>query len=51
MLPLRVWGQGACARASSWFRVGNLKTAAGREKKIAAFVKMLKRGESLHPPK
>jgi uncharacterized protein YdeI (YjbR/CyaY-like superfamily) len=36
---------------SLWFRVGNLKTAAGREKKIAAFVKMLRRGEMLHPRK
>jgi uncharacterized protein YdeI (YjbR/CyaY-like superfamily) len=33
------------------FRIGNLKTAAGREKKIAAFVNMLRRGEELHPPK
>jgi uncharacterized protein YdeI (YjbR/CyaY-like superfamily) len=31
------------------FRVGNLKTAAAREKKIAAYVEMLRRGESIHP--
>jgi uncharacterized protein YdeI (YjbR/CyaY-like superfamily) len=31
------------------FRLGNLKTSAGREKRIAAFVEMLKRGETLHP--
>jgi uncharacterized protein YdeI (YjbR/CyaY-like superfamily) len=33
------------------FRVGNLKTAAGREKKIKTFVEMLKRGETIHPQK
>jgi uncharacterized protein YdeI (YjbR/CyaY-like superfamily) len=27
----------------------NTKTAAGRKKKIAAFVEMLKRGETIHP--
>jgi len=31
------------------FRIGNLKTAAGREKKIKTFVEMLARGETLHP--
>jgi uncharacterized protein YdeI (YjbR/CyaY-like superfamily) len=31
------------------FRVGNLKTPAGRAKKIAGFVDMLARGETLHP--
>jgi len=31
------------------FRVHNTKTAAGRAKKIAAFVEMLKRGETIHP--
>jgi uncharacterized protein YdeI (YjbR/CyaY-like superfamily) len=31
------------------FRVRNMKTAAGRKKKIAAFVDMLKRGETIHP--
>ncbi len=31
------------------FRVHNMKTAAGREKKIAAFVDMLKRGQTIHP--
>ncbi len=33
------------------FRVGNLRTPAGRAKKIAAFVDMLARGETLHPQK
>jgi uncharacterized protein YdeI (YjbR/CyaY-like superfamily) len=32
----------------SW-RLGTLKTAAGRAKKIAAFVELLKRGETLRP--
>ena len=31
------------------FRVRNTKTEAGRKKKIAAFVEMLKRGETIHP--
>ena len=31
------------------FRVHNLKTVAGRQKKIEAFVGMLKRGETIHP--
>lgn len=31
------------------FRVGNLKTAAARERKISEFVAMLARGETLHP--
>lgn len=31
------------------FRVHQLKTAAGREKRIAAFVAMLARGETIHP--
>jgi uncharacterized protein YdeI (YjbR/CyaY-like superfamily) len=31
------------------FRVHNLKTEAGRRKKIAAFVEMLKRGETIYP--
>jgi uncharacterized protein YdeI (YjbR/CyaY-like superfamily) len=33
------------------FRVHNTKTEAGRKKKIAAFVEMLKRGETIHPQK
>ena len=33
------------------FRVGNLKTAAGREKKIKTFVEMLKSGETIYPQK
>jgi uncharacterized protein YdeI (YjbR/CyaY-like superfamily) len=31
------------------FRVHNMKTAAGRQKKIETFVDMLKRGETIHP--
>ena len=31
------------------FRVHNMKTEAGRNKKIEAFVTMLKRGETIHP--
>ena len=31
------------------FRLHNLKTEAGRKKKIAAFVEMLKRGETIYP--
>lgn len=31
------------------FRVHNMKTAAGRKKKIEAFVAMLVRGETIHP--
>ena len=31
------------------FRVGNLKTAAARQRKIAEYVAMLARGETLHP--
>ena len=31
------------------FRVHNMKTAAGRARKIASFVEMLKRGETLYP--
>jgi uncharacterized protein YdeI (YjbR/CyaY-like superfamily) len=31
------------------FRVGNLKTPAGRQKKIAGFVEMLARGETIYP--
>jgi uncharacterized protein YdeI (YjbR/CyaY-like superfamily) len=33
------------------FRVGNLKTEAGRKKKIAEFVAMLKRGETIYSQK
>jgi uncharacterized protein YdeI (YjbR/CyaY-like superfamily) len=33
------------------FRTHNLKTAAGRKKRIAAFVEMLKRGETIYPQK
>ena len=31
------------------FRTHNMKTAAGRKKKIETFVAMLKRGETIHP--
>lgn len=31
------------------FRVHNLKTPAGRQKKISAFVDMLARGETIYP--
>ena len=31
------------------FRLHNMKTEAGRQKKIAGFVAMLKRGETIHP--
>jgi uncharacterized protein YdeI (YjbR/CyaY-like superfamily) len=31
------------------FRTNNMKTAAGRKKKIETFVEMLKRGETIHP--
>ena len=31
------------------FRLHNTKTVAGCKKKIAAFVEMLKRGETIHP--
>jgi uncharacterized protein YdeI (YjbR/CyaY-like superfamily) len=31
------------------FRLHNMKTEAGRKKKITAFVEMLKRGETLYP--
>lgn len=33
------------------FRIHNLKTEAGRKKRIAAFVDMLKRGETIYPQK
>jgi len=33
------------------FRVHNMKTEAGRRKKIAQFVEMLKRGETIYPQK
>ena len=33
------------------FRTANMKTEAGRKKKIAAFVEMLERGETIYPQK
>jgi uncharacterized protein YdeI (YjbR/CyaY-like superfamily) len=33
------------------FRLGQIKTEAGRQRKIGAFVEMLKRGETFHPQK
>jgi uncharacterized protein YdeI (YjbR/CyaY-like superfamily) len=38
-------------RFSLAFRTHNMKTEAGRKKKIASFVDMLKRGETIHPQK
>ncbi|KAI3322133.1 hypothetical protein HD806DRAFT_501076 [Xylariaceae sp. AK1471] len=38
-------------RYAMYFRLNALKTQAGREKRIAAFVEMLARGESLYPQK
>ncbi|KAI0437360.1 hypothetical protein F4803DRAFT_539189 [Xylaria telfairii] len=38
-------------RFAIYFRLNALKTQAGKEKRIAAFVDMLARGESLHPQK
>ena len=45
MLP----GLSAQNRFALAFRVHNLKTAAGRKRKIEALVEMLKRGETIHP--
>ncbi len=42
-------GLSAQNRFALAFRVHNMKTAAGREKKIKAFVDMLKRGETIYP--
>jgi uncharacterized protein YdeI (YjbR/CyaY-like superfamily) len=36
-------------RFSLAFRTHNMKTEAGRRKKIKTFVDMLKRGETIHP--
>ena len=36
-------------RFSLAFRVHNMKTDAGRKKKIETFVEMLKRGETIYP--
>ena len=33
------------------FRMHNLKTEAGRKRKIETFVEMLRRGETIHPQK
>ena len=33
------------------FRTQNMKTEAGRRRKIESFVAMLKRGETIHPQK
>ncbi|KAI1746996.1 hypothetical protein F4782DRAFT_522683 [Xylaria castorea] len=38
-------------RFAIYFRLNALKTQAGREKRIAAFVEMLARGETLYPQK
>ena len=42
-------GLSAQNRFALTFRVHNLKTAAGRQKKVAAFVEMLERGETIYP--
>lgn len=42
-------GLSAQNRFALAFRVHNMKTAAGRQKKIQAFVDMLKRGETIYP--
>ncbi|MBO9576822.1 MAG: YdeI/OmpD-associated family protein [Sphingobium sp.] len=44
----RLSGQNRFALA---FRVHNMKTEAGRKKKIESFVEMLKRGETIYPQK
>jgi uncharacterized protein YdeI (YjbR/CyaY-like superfamily) len=36
-------------RSALAFRIHNMKTAAGRKKKIETFVEMLKRGETIYP--
>jgi uncharacterized protein YdeI (YjbR/CyaY-like superfamily) len=47
---LALFGQlNAQNRFALAFRVHNMKTPAGRAKKIAGFVEMLKRGETIHP--
>lgn len=42
---------GAQNRYALAFRLHNMKTQAGRKKKIDTFVRMLKRGETIHPQK
>lgn len=42
-------GMNKTNRFALGFRLGSLKTAEGRAKRIAAFVQMLARGEMLHP--
>lgn len=42
-------GLSAQNRFALAFRTHNMKTAAGRTKKIATFVAMLERGETLYP--
>lgn len=44
-------GLSAQNRFALIFRLNNLKTEAGRQKRIVAFVEMLKRGETLYPQK
>jgi uncharacterized protein YdeI (YjbR/CyaY-like superfamily) len=44
-------GLSAQNRFALAFRVHNMKTAAGRSKKIATFVAMLARGETIYPQK
>jgi uncharacterized protein YdeI (YjbR/CyaY-like superfamily) len=42
-------GLSAQNRFALAFRLGNMKTEGGRAKKVAAFVEMLKRGETIYP--
>ena len=44
-------GLSAQNRFALAFRVHHMKTAAGRQRKIEAFVEMLKRGETIYPQK
>ncbi|TIL84110.1 MAG: hypothetical protein E5Y76_00495, partial [Mesorhizobium sp.] len=42
-------GLSAQNRFALAFRIHNMKTEAGRKKRIAAFVEMLTRGETIYP--
>jgi uncharacterized protein YdeI (YjbR/CyaY-like superfamily) len=44
-------GLSAQNRFALAFRLHNLKTEAGRKRKMESFVAMLKRGETIHPQK
>ncbi len=47
--PRPCWRSSAQNRFALAFRMLNIKTEAGRKKKIEAFVAMLKRGETIYP--